>query len=133
MRLTSKRSLKPALVPPVFHCSTFLQDADMTKHRLSPMIPSLSIVGGCLLVIVGCTGILYVYAFASMVEPRHGWERWRLILYKMFMRPEVVLVLFSTVIVAVGVTIVVRSVKKLRVIIGHRGRTSVQRILELHN
>jgi hypothetical protein len=70
-------------------------------------------VSGCALIAIGCAGILYVYAFASMVGPRHGWDRWLLILQKMFLRPEVVPVLLSAFLIGAGAILGVTSLNRL--------------------
>lgn len=63
-------------------------------------------IGGC-----GVAGVVYCYAFASMVDPNLGpFDRVAKILGKMFLSPLVVVVMFSSVFLCAGLSICVWTI-----------------------
>ena len=67
---------------------------------------------GCLIAVLGCCVVLYVYAFAAMISPQIiGWDRWLLILQKMLLTPAAVVVFFGVFALSVGVAIVAVSLR----------------------
>jgi hypothetical protein len=63
-------------------------------------------IAGAVMMAIGSYAVLFVYAFATMVDPRfHGWDRRIAILKEMFLTPSVAIVMFGTVAVGVGACI----------------------------
>jgi uncharacterized membrane protein HdeD (DUF308 family) len=64
-------------------------------------------VAGCLSMAIGVCTIIFVYAFAAMIDPRIiGWNRCLLILRKMLLTPSAVPVLFGVFAIGVGVAVI---------------------------
>lgn len=68
---------------------------------------------GLFFLLLGCFGLLYVYGFASMVDPTPaGWDRGRLILGKMFdLHGEILLTLTMAWFVVSGVYLMLTALR----------------------
>jgi hypothetical protein len=72
----------------------------------------VSTAGGCLIAVIGCCAVLYVYVFATMISPRIiGWDRCLVILHNMLLTPAAVVVFFGMFALCAGVAIVAVSLR----------------------
>jgi hypothetical protein len=86
------------------------QDSELPKPSRSRLQLVLQAAGGLLGVLIGGFVFLYVYMFASMVDPRlMGMDRWAVILEKMFLTLSVIPVAFGGMMIVAGITLATNS------------------------
>jgi hypothetical protein len=90
-----------------------VEASDPCRHR-SGLQCGLQAAGGLSAVMIGCYAVLYIFAFASMVDPRlAGWERWRLILEKLTMTLTAIPLTLGAVVICAGVGVTAVSLHRL--------------------
>jgi hypothetical protein len=79
-------------------------------------------VGGCLIALVGCCMVVYIYAFATVGSAYLvGWDYWMLILRKMLLTPSVVVVIGGVLAFGVGAVTVALSIRMAFSVLVQRG------------